>query len=222
MAGVPRDPRGRVILTVGPALLGGLAGGAEPGADLGPGVAAGAQALDRLGAGDGDRTRTISLGIWTVCARTWPDLRAWRSASDREEPLLPGANGTLMARAMGAGRGCRPSPRHQLGRSGVRDRRPRRSGHAADSWQLARVNDRQVPWVSLAYGPYVARLKSAWPSVLRLLVALDARTACEGETPRGAVRKNGVGICVGQSVAQCRTGTGRALPHVGQDDPDRA
>jgi hypothetical protein len=33
----------------------------------------------------------------------------------------------------------------QLGRSGVRDRRPRRSGHAADSWQLARVNDRQVP-----------------------------------------------------------------------------
>jgi RimJ/RimL family protein N-acetyltransferase len=28
---------------------------------------------------------------------------------------------------------------------GVRDRRPRRSGHAADSWQLARVNDRQVP-----------------------------------------------------------------------------
>ena len=73
------------------------------------------------------------------------DLRAWRSASDREEPLLPGANGTLMARAMGAGRGCRPSPRHPLGRSGVRDRRPRRSGHAADSWQLARVNDRQVP-----------------------------------------------------------------------------
>ena len=69
MAGVPRDPRGRVILTVGPALLGGLAGGAEPGADLGPGVAAGAQALDRLGAGDGDRTRTISLGIWTVLER---------------------------------------------------------------------------------------------------------------------------------------------------------
>ena len=34
-----------------PALLCGLAGDAEPGADLGPGVAIGAQALDRLGDG---------------------------------------------------------------------------------------------------------------------------------------------------------------------------
>ena len=35
-------------------MLGGLAGDAEPGADLGPGVAAGAQALDRLGYGGVD------------------------------------------------------------------------------------------------------------------------------------------------------------------------
>jgi hypothetical protein len=37
-----------------PALLGGLAGDAEPGADLGPGVAAIPQALDRLGYGGVD------------------------------------------------------------------------------------------------------------------------------------------------------------------------
>ena len=37
-----------------------------------------------------------------------------------------------------------------------------------------------------------------------------------------AVRKYGVGICAGESVAQCRTGTSRAFLHVGQDDPERA
>ena len=29
---------------------------------------------------------------------TWPDLRGWVSASDRERPLVTGVNGTLMAR----------------------------------------------------------------------------------------------------------------------------
>ena len=50
---VVRDPGrlSRRSYGVAPALLGGLAGDAEPGADLGPGVAEGAQALD--GPGDG-------------------------------------------------------------------------------------------------------------------------------------------------------------------------
>ena len=47
------DPAG-VYPGLAPSLLGGLAGDAEPGADLGPGVAAGAQALDRLGYGGVD------------------------------------------------------------------------------------------------------------------------------------------------------------------------
>ena len=41
-------------LLLSPALLCGLAGDAEPGADLGPGVAACAQALDRFGYGGVD------------------------------------------------------------------------------------------------------------------------------------------------------------------------
>ena len=40
-----------VPMRASPALLGGLAGDSEPGADLGPGVAAGAQAGDRLADG---------------------------------------------------------------------------------------------------------------------------------------------------------------------------
>src|SRR6266496_1620333 len=47
-----------------------------------------------LGAGDGNRTRTISLGICAVSASTWPDLRREVSASDRARPLVTGANGT--------------------------------------------------------------------------------------------------------------------------------
>jgi hypothetical protein len=50
------------------------------------------------GAGDGNRTRTISLGICAVRAVTWPDLRVGVSASDRERPLVAGVNGPLMAR----------------------------------------------------------------------------------------------------------------------------
>jgi hypothetical protein len=50
------------------------------------------------GAGDGNRTRTISLGICTVRASTGPDLRCEVSASDRERPPVTGPNGPLMAR----------------------------------------------------------------------------------------------------------------------------
>jgi hypothetical protein len=52
----------------------------------------------RRGAGDGNRTRTISLGINTIHAATRPDLRRRLPASDRERPLLTGVNGPLMAR----------------------------------------------------------------------------------------------------------------------------
>jgi hypothetical protein len=42
--------------------------------------------------------RTVSLGICTVRAYRWPDLRGGVSASDRERPLVAGDNGPLMAR----------------------------------------------------------------------------------------------------------------------------
>ena len=108
MAGVPRDPRGRVILTVAP-LVGGLADGAEPGADLGPGVAVGAQALDRLGAGDGNRARTVSLGIGAIRALIWPDLQDGLSVSDRESPRVTRVNGPANGPATRSRRGltCR-------------------------------------------------------------------------------------------------------------------
>ena len=50
------------------------------------------------GAGDGNQTRTISLGICEIRAVVRSDLRAAVSASDRERPLVTGVNGTLMAR----------------------------------------------------------------------------------------------------------------------------
>ena len=49
-------------------------------------------------AGDGNRTRTISLGICAIRAAVRPDLHCGVSASGRERPLVTGANGTLMAR----------------------------------------------------------------------------------------------------------------------------
>jgi hypothetical protein len=42
------------------------------------------------GAGDGNRTRTISLGICAILASTRPDLRCGVSVSDRERPLVTG------------------------------------------------------------------------------------------------------------------------------------
>jgi hypothetical protein len=50
------------------------------------------------GASDGNRTRTISLGICAIRAVTWPDLQGGLSASDRERPVFTGVNGMLMAR----------------------------------------------------------------------------------------------------------------------------
>jgi len=51
-----------------------------------------------VGAGDGNRTRTVSLGICVVWAVRWPDLRGALPVSDRERPFFTGVNGTLMAR----------------------------------------------------------------------------------------------------------------------------
>ena len=51
-----------------------------------------------LGAGDGNRTRTISLGICAIRAAVRLDLRCRVSASDRDRPLVTGVNGPLMAR----------------------------------------------------------------------------------------------------------------------------
>ncbi len=54
--------------------------------------------LEKSGAGDGNRTRTISLGICAIRAVVRPDLRSEVSVGDRDRPLLTGVNGTLMAR----------------------------------------------------------------------------------------------------------------------------
>jgi hypothetical protein len=51
-----------------------------------------------VGADDGNRTRTISLGICIFWRRIQPDLRRDGSGSDRETPLISGVNGPLMAR----------------------------------------------------------------------------------------------------------------------------
>jgi hypothetical protein len=51
-----------------------------------------------FGAGDGNRTRTISLGICAVRACIGLDLRGRQSVSALERPLVTGVNGPLMAR----------------------------------------------------------------------------------------------------------------------------
>ena len=53
-----------------------------------------------VGAGDGNRTRTISLGTCAIRAVSWPDLRGGLSVSDRGGPLFTGVNGPLMARGI--------------------------------------------------------------------------------------------------------------------------
>jgi len=50
------------------------------------------------GAGDGNRTRTISLGIGSGLADNDSDLAIPMILSDRDCPLITLANGTLMAR----------------------------------------------------------------------------------------------------------------------------
>jgi hypothetical protein len=62
-----------------------------------------------MGAGDGNRTRTVSLGICRVQALSGPDLRCGVSASDRDCPLVTGVNGPLMARI------CSPDLRERAG-----------------------------------------------------------------------------------------------------------
>jgi len=58
-------------------------------ADLGP----------YAGAGDGNRTRTISLGIRPIGASDRRELGSRYTASDRHEPCDTRVNGPLMARA---------------------------------------------------------------------------------------------------------------------------
>jgi hypothetical protein len=48
-------------------------------------------------AGDENRTRTVSLGSFTVSAFIRLGLRCGVSASDPEGPLFTGVNGTVMA-----------------------------------------------------------------------------------------------------------------------------
>jgi len=50
------------------------------------------------GAGDENRTRTISLGIRQIEAVSGFDLGMWLTVHDRIGPLAPEANGLLMAR----------------------------------------------------------------------------------------------------------------------------
>jgi hypothetical protein len=45
-----------------------------------------------------DHFRTVSLGICAIRAAVRPELRCGVPVSDRERPLVTGANGTLMAR----------------------------------------------------------------------------------------------------------------------------
>jgi hypothetical protein len=66
-------------------------------AALSPGTP-GVTCMNLAGAGDENRTRTISLGICRTARRTGPDLRFDGSVSDRERPLFTGVNGPLMAR----------------------------------------------------------------------------------------------------------------------------
>ena len=51
-----------------------------------------------IGAGDENRTRTISLGICCITAVSSPELPIRVSASDRGRLSFTGVNGTLMAR----------------------------------------------------------------------------------------------------------------------------
>ena len=52
-----------------------------------------------VGAGDGNRTRTISLGIRQIRAPDHPDLEIRWTASDRDGPCDTGVNGPPMAAA---------------------------------------------------------------------------------------------------------------------------
>jgi hypothetical protein len=51
-------------------------------------------------AGDGNRTRTISLGIAQIVAVTPPDLGDRPSVSNRDYPWITASNGPLMARVI--------------------------------------------------------------------------------------------------------------------------
>jgi hypothetical protein len=55
-----------------------------------------------VGAGDGNRTRIISLGIGSIDAVMLGDLRC-RLGSDREAPSRPGANCTLTGKSLSSG-----------------------------------------------------------------------------------------------------------------------
>jgi hypothetical protein len=76
----------------------------------------------RMGAGDENRTRTISLGSAAVTAASGADLPVQVPARDRDCPLVTLANGPLMAR-----RSCSGLPTH------VRSRAQRQPGSSMAS-----------------------------------------------------------------------------------------
>src|SRR5215510_8187885 len=57
------------------------------------------------GAGDGNRTRTISLGIRQIRVPDRPELGSRCTASDRHRPCDTGVNGPPMARRLTSGCG---------------------------------------------------------------------------------------------------------------------
>jgi hypothetical protein len=60
----------------------------------------GIQRVERVTVGDGNRTRTISLGIRPIQALDRPDLGSRHTASDRHGPYDASVNGPPMARGL--------------------------------------------------------------------------------------------------------------------------
>jgi hypothetical protein len=78
------------------------------------------------GAGNGNRTRTISLGIRPIGASDGPDLGNRYTASDRHEPHETGVNGPLMARGLMATAALVASPRTSGPMQSIADSRHRK------------------------------------------------------------------------------------------------
>jgi len=77
-------------------------------------------------AGDGNRTRTVSLGIRPIGPPDQPDLGNRRTASDRHWPHDTAANGPSMARDL-TGTGAQPmrrAPRCTTSSGGREERNP--------------------------------------------------------------------------------------------------
>jgi len=91
------------------ALGGAVGGGLEPPTGLEARSSVGADLGFRRGAGDGNRTRTVSLGIRQIRSSDRPDLGTRCTASDRHRPCDTGVNGPLMARGLMTLEGLAPA-----------------------------------------------------------------------------------------------------------------